>query len=268
MRKTLSLTSDLIQIVMFVPAALATITSIVSLVRSLQDKAISPLLLAIVAGSTIALILLLIFFLRNTTTRYRSGIVQYCSRYDIKANRKTWSSIKTHYRYVGVTGSTFKPFFLDWLDKQPNDDRRRYQFLLLHPSDTETFIEQELHASRFTRQTISQAELQRFQEKAANKAADTWTTVRDLQATDAYREGRMEIRFYSEYLNWWMQIVDGTFIYLGLWKKGSNGFEDPNLLLKYKDRKAHPTIADTFMDMWNRLWESGERVREGSGTDL
>ncbi len=255
----MTLVAEIITIIMFVVSLLTLPQFLKSIIDS--GKSIGPWALAGGAVLGLAFLFLAVNWTVNTTDHLRSGIEKYIPRYTLAENRKTWDTCESNFKYIGVTGKTFKVPFLHWLNGQGTADQRTYEFLFLKPRSA-VMREQVLHSKSYSANDIPPKELQAIEDEIATQAANVKTTVAELKTTKAYQEGRLKIRYYDEYLNWWVQIIDNQRIYLGLLRKGSSGFEGANLVLRRAGprlfAKQESTLYATFMDMWERLWQNGE----------
>ncbi|MEW6376156.1 MAG: hypothetical protein AB1502_10265, partial [Thermodesulfobacteriota bacterium] len=84
------------------------------------------------------------------------------------------------------------------------------------------------------------------------------SSIEMLKTLEIYREGRLKIRTYDEFIPWWMYVLDEEEIFLGILPKGKSGLDSPLLIMK--ENKKHTTLFDAFMSTWERLWSNAKDV--------
>ena len=84
------------------------------------------------------------------------------------------------------------------------------------------------------------------------------SAVSILMTTQQYKDGRLKVRYYSEFIPWWLYVFDNEMVFLGILKKGERSTNAPVLLMK--KNKDYTSIFDAFYNNWVRLWENGTDV--------
>jgi len=250
----------LISFVISVPTAGAVIHNIIT-----GEGRLETLWLVAAAVVLVLFLFLLLYYFFNVTSRYTSGVKKFYKNYTREINRQRWSRVKKTYKYAGVTGRCIKVDFINWLSKLPANDNREFKFMLMKP-DSSFFRMQVLHKYGFSSGNgdIPAPVKRDIDEEVQSLVENVKSTVRDLKTTAAYKEGRLGIRYYDEYLHHYLEIIDDSQIIVGLLHKGRTGYEDAAVLLnKYNNRlfrRKNISMYDTYMDVWDRLWENGVRA--------
>jgi len=210
---------------------------------------------------SVSFILLTIYWLTSSTMKVKSGIQQYIPEYNNEENRKTRRSVKKNYGYIGVTGKSIKTDFIEWIENLPENDRKTFKILLMKPG-SQFFLMQVLHKHGYSSQDkrIPESEKKEIESEVESQITNVKSTVKDLMTTKVFRQGRLQIRYYDEYLHHYMEIIDNKRIVLGLLQKGHSGYEEAVLILKPTLgilRSKTISLFDTYADVWDRLWENG-----------
>jgi len=251
--------NNILSLIMFIISIVSAKSLIIGLFY--RDNMVSTFAMFGGALASVVFIGLVISWFTNSTMRFKSGIEQYIPKYTIEENHKIWESVKNNYKYLGVTGKSIKVHFIEWIENLPQSDKKTFQIILMKPG-SQFFKMQVLHKHGYSSQDkkIPESEKKEMDLEVESQITNVESTVKDLMTTKVFRQGRLQIRYYDEYLHHYMEIIDNKRIVLGLLQKGHSGHEEAVLILKPKRgilQSKTISLFDTYADVWDRLWENG-----------
>lgn len=187
-----------------------------------------------------------------------SGCAGYYYSFDIEENPKVWADAKKSFCYLGISADSILELLRRWIEKNPLSI---YKILLMKP-----------HSPSLRRQEAFQMgyeinvefeELSPEARKAIDIAADATSkriegAISILKTTKPYMLGHMQIKLYEEFSPWWMYLIDDHISYIGVLEKGKRGSGSPVVVMKKIDQYSSP--FDTFMNHWERLWQSAKKI--------
>ena len=203
----------------------------------------------------------LVFFkYRRLIKVIRAGVSGYYYSFPLSENEVVWKDVKKEFRYLGISGNSFLEPFREWVKN--NNPEIKYYFLLMSP-DAKSLIIQiayerginlEEDVTTFAPDILNElkAEVEATKERITS-------AVNVLKNLPIYKKGRLEIRFYDEFVPWWMYIFDSRKIYLGILPKGERGLNSPVIIMNKNDRFLSP--FDAFKNTFDRMWKDAVKVQ-------
>ena len=190
----------------------------------------------------------------------RAGVTGYYYSFPLSENEVVWRDVKKEFRYLGISSNSFLEPFREWV--KTNNPDIRYYFLLMSPDAKaltiqiayERGINLEEDITTFAPDILNQlkAEVEATKERITS-------AVNTLKTLPKFKNGRLEIRFYDEFVPWWMYIFDGRKIYLGILPKGERGLNSPVIIMNKNDRFLSP--FDAFKNTFDRMWKDAVKVK-------
>lgn len=222
---------------------------------------LEAILKSIVQSSPLVLLILAILFLiiYYNFRKYRwlfdifrdGGIEAYHSKFSEAENRNIWSNAEESIKYLGISAQSILPSFKTWLAQNPHHSNIKFYFLLMDP-DGQNLPNQLAHERNLNDLSrINQSDIDLIKRRIQNG-------IDELKNLDIYKNGKLEIRVYDEFIPWWMYIIDNRKLYLGLLPRGVPGIDAP--LIKMRKIPNHVTLFDSFDSIWDRLWNSAKKV--------
>jgi gamma-glutamylcyclotransferase (GGCT)/AIG2-like uncharacterized protein YtfP len=180
-----------------------------------------------------------------------SGAHGYYYSFPVEENRTVWGKISDSFRYLGISSDSILHRFRDWVESLPKNSSLRFYFLLMDP-EAKALRHQIAHykATDPNNPKIIQ-EIETIRKRIIS-------SIETLKNLEIYKEGKLKMRVYDEFIPWWMYVMDGQEIFLGILPKGKSGLDSPVLVIK--ENKKHTTLFNAFMSTWDRIWENGKEV--------
>jgi len=187
----------------------------------------------------------------------------YYYSFDLAENSKVYSELKDSFCYLGISANSILELFRKWISESPPVNN--YFFLLMNPESTKlkrqiafekgVSLDTRLdaHWSSSNTQLSQMIEDQFEAEKERIQGA-----IKVLKNLSIYKEGKLKIRLYDEFIPWWMYIIDDKKIYLGILEKGKRGQGSPVMIMT--KRPDFPSPFDPFKNTWDRMWADAEQV--------
>ena len=187
----------------------------------------------------------------------------YYYSFDLAENSKVYSEVKDSFCYLGISANSILELFRKWVSENPPVNN--YFFLLMNSESAK--LKQQIafekgvsldtrldaHWSSLNPQLSQMIEDQLEAEKERIQGA-----IKVLKNLSIYKEGKLKIRLYGEFIPWWMYLIDDKKIYLGILEKGRRGQESPVLIMtKHPD---FPSPCDPFKNTWDRMWADAKKV--------
>jgi len=187
----------------------------------------------------------------------------YYYSFDLAENSKVYSEVKDSFCYFGISANSILELFRKWISE--NTPVNNYFFLLMNPESAK--LKQQIafekgvsldtrldaHWSSSNTQLSQMIEDQLEAEKERIQGA-----IKVLKNLSIYKEGKLKIRLYDEFIPWWMYLIDDQKIYLGILEKGKRGQESPVMIMtKHPD---FPSPWDPFKNTWDRMWADADKV--------
>lgn len=180
-----------------------------------------------------------------------SGAHGFYYSFPVEENKRVWEKVNQSFRYLGVSSDSIIGRFKDWVESLPENAPHKFYFLLMDPVGT-ALIQQIAHQRALdpTHQQVIQ-EIEPIKNRILS-------SIEILKRLEIYKEGRLEIRVYDEFIPWWMYVLDEEEIFLGILPKGKSGLDSPLLIIK--ENKKYTTLFNAFMSTWDRMWSSARKV--------
>jgi hypothetical protein len=154
-----------------------------------------------------------------------------------------------------VTGGSILEELRVFLAEDP-DRSRSYRILLMSP-DGDGMRQQEAFARGLTLPQTPD-HLEQIDEARDEDSARLTATLRVLKASTAFKEGRLQMRLFDEFLPWWAYIIDGSRMVIGILQFGRNVEDGPAAVVR-RASSAH-NLFDAFHENFERVWRSARPV--------
>jgi hypothetical protein len=203
--------------------------------------------------------LLLLFslpWLRLRVQVVLSGLSLFYTHFPVTAGPAMWREAKSELVYWGVTGATIAAELRTMLIGEAGATRR-YRFLLMSESG-KALRKQLAFMMNVPPEPAEAHQLQQINDECAVAKARLDATVAMLKNSVAYKEGRLEIRLFDEFLPWWIYILDGKKMLVGILELGQEIGEQPAAVVHRDPSRC--TLFDAFHGNFERVWESAQRV--------
>lgn len=174
----------------------------------------------------------------------------YCS-FPVEENKRVWEKVNYSFRYLGISSDSIIGRFKDWVEGLPGNSPHRFYFLLMDP-EARALIQQIAH-----QKALDTSEPEVIEEVEPIKKR-ILSSIDMLKTLEIYKNGRLEIRVYDEFIPWWMYVLDEEEVFLGILPKGKSGLDSPLLIIK--ENKKYTTLFNAFMSTWDRMWRGGKKV--------
>ena len=189
---------------------------------------------------------------------FHSGTQGYFDSFEPHQNREIWSKLNSEFRYLGVSSKTpLDNGLLEFMDDKKGAGLE-YKFLLMNPMDAVAISRQEMHKKGCAGKQPRQEMKHEIEAAAKTQQGQIMHYVNQLKRTGPYGAGRLEIRFTSEFLPWWMYIFNGSVLYLGLLPFNEDGSKSPLAIIRKKPE--YFTFFDVFWNNWERLWKEAKTM--------
>lgn len=188
----------------------------------------------------------------------RVGATGYYYSFDLAENSKVYSEVKDSLCYLGISANSILELFRKWINEKPPVNN--YSFLLMDPESPKLKrqIAFEKGVSLDTELSSVPAELfQIIEQEAETEKERIYSAIKVLKNLTPTK-GKLRISLHSEFIPWWMYIIDDKMIYLGILEKGKRGQESPVMIMtKHPD---FPSPFDPFKNTWDRMWADAREV--------
>jgi len=180
-----------------------------------------------------------------------SGAHGFYYSFPVEENKRVWEKVNRSFRYLGVSSDSIIQRFKDWVESLPENAPHKFYFLLMNP-EAKALAQQIAHQKALepTHQDVIQ-EVDLIKRRI-NSSIDM------LKTLEIFREGRLEIRVYDEFIPWWIYILDEEEVFLGILPKGKSGLDSPLLIIK--ENKKYTTLFNAFISTWERMWNNATRI--------
>lgn len=186
----------------------------------------------------------------------RSGLTSFYMRFPVAAGPVLWQEAKSELVYWGVTGATIAGELRTMLAEEAGA-KRTYRFLLMSEGGR-ALREQLAFMMGVYLATAEPHQLQKISKECEVARTRLKATIAVLKNSVAYREKRLEIRLFDEFLPWWVYIMDCRKMVVGILEFGQEVGEQP-AAVAHKD-SAHGTLFDAFHGNFERVWKSAQRA--------
>jgi hypothetical protein len=183
---------------------------------------------------------------------FRSGLAAFHMRFPVAEGPVFWRRSNTELVYWGVTGGTIANELRTMLVQEPGS-RRNYRFLLM-ASDGKAIEEQVAFMTGATLPGANNHQQRRISQECAVAQTRLVATITLLKDSAPYKEGRLEVRLFDEFLPWWVYILDGTRMVVGILEFGQEVGEQPAAVLHKSP--SHATLFDAFHGNFERAWKA------------
>lgn len=228
-----------------------------AIVASLVDVArLSPYWLVLL----VPLIVLWVVYgaARQRLQVFRSGLRAYHTEFPIHLGKEYWKSAQTQLCYWGVTGASIQEELRTYLLSEESRSVR-YRFLLMSPGG-KAIREQIAFKRGFPVVGRSTEQETSIDAEVAVEKQRFAATVAVLKGSLASKESpsRVDIREFDEFLPWWLYVIDGATLVVGVLREGRETTDEPAAVLVRNHH--HATLFDCFAENFERVWRSGSAV--------
>jgi hypothetical protein len=195
-------------------------------------------------------------FLRLRMQVFRSGVRSFYMRFPVTEGPLYWTRARSELVYWGVTGGSISSVLRTVLTRDASS-KRKYRFLLM--SSTGSGLREQVAFMMATTPGVidSQASIAIGEELDASATRLT-ATLAMLKNTPAFRDGRLEVRLFDEFLPWWVYILDGQEMVVGILQSGQDVGEQPAAVLRKHSSQC--TLFDAFHENFERVWGKAKCV--------
>lgn len=217
-------------------------------------------------GILLFVLILIASFLYLRFSKYKrlfklinGGATGYYYSFDLGENPKVFSEVEKSFYYLGISTNSILEYFRQWISA--NNAQKTYLFLLMDP-DSPAIKRQvafEKGVSLDTELSSINAQLSQMIEDAVEaEKKRILSAIEVLKNLPPFKEGKLRIRLHSEFIPWWMYIIDDKKIYLGILEKGKRGQDSPVMMIsKHHDFSS---LFDPFKNTWDKLWAEATEV--------
>ena len=202
-----------------------------------------------------------IVYFRKYHRKYKllkSGLEGYYYSFPLEENPKVWTQVRHDFKYLGISSDSILEPFRVWINSLPFNDQKRFQFLLMDP-EAEALKSQICHEKGIDPNDLTPELEKEISSEIRVIQSRIRSAVKVLQNTRHYKEDRLKIKLYNEFIPWWMYIFDNEKIFVGILKKGERSSNAPLLIMS--KNKHYTSIFDAFFNYWNSLWEKAKDVQ-------
>lgn len=230
-----------------------------NIVASLFVSVKTRLLFGIITFVGLLLVLLVLYYtwLRRRLKVLNSGANGYYYSFPLEENPKVWEEVVSSFYYLGISSDTIMPFFQRWIESLPANNTILFKFLLMNP-DATSLKTQLCFRHNFSDSSLTPEQESQLNQEIATLKGRIISSVKLLQQTHLYKQGRLEIKYYDEFIPWWLYILNEDRGYVGILEKGKDGKDSPVLILR-KDKK-HANVFTAFFHTWERMWKKAQNV--------
>ena len=187
-----------------------------------------------------------------------SGNAGYYFSFDLEENPKVWQEAKNSFCYLGISSDSILEHFRGWIEKSPLTS---YRILLMKPDSKSLKLQEAFQQGQDINTKLENLlpdAKQSIQQAADATSKRIISAIAVLKNTASFKNERMELRLYDEFIPWWMYVLDDRKAYIGILERGRRGSESPVMVMKKNDRYTCP--FDAFKNNFERLWEKADRV--------
>lgn len=180
----------------------------------------------------------------------KAGVIDYFENFDSKTDCKIFSRespVKESFCYFGASTNTILELLKQWVAYNPAI--HAYRFLLINPESLE-LKKQIAFETNIPESEVSNAVIE-AEKNRINSA------IQVLQNLQPYKEKKLEIRLYSQFVPCWFYLTDDRIIYLGILKKGKRNDQAVILTEKQNDNS---TLFDVYKNTWDCIWSDATPV--------
>lgn len=162
---------------------------------------------------------------------------------------------KNKFYYLGVSSNTINNDLMDFM-KTEQGKRIEYKFLLMNPGKEEIIGKQEAYKNGYKdKASLNSAKKDKLSKDVKITKNNILVSVDKIRNTGC----EVEIKYFEEFLPWWMYIFDDKRIYIGLLEFGKDGRESPLAILEKNEN--YFTLYNAFENNWKRIWENATEVK-------
>jgi hypothetical protein len=187
---------------------------------------------------------------------FRSGLTAFYMPFPAADGPPFWRRTADEFVYWGVTGATISALLRNLLADEMGS-RRKYRVLLMAAKGS-ALREQVAFMKGLHLDKAGAVQLREIDKECAVARTRLKATLAILKNSAACREGRMEIRLFDEFLPWWIYILDGSSMVVGVLKFGQESGEQAAAVVKRSPTRS--TLFDAFNGNFDRVWRTGHRV--------
>lgn len=235
------------------------------MVRQLFGSIVANIIAAAIGG--IGVWLWRIFYERKKDSAFKfvrklkvfhSGTQGYYYSFLLEENKKIWKGISTQFSYLGVSANTIIDDLIEYLNSDKGQKIEEYKFLLMNPENETLIGKQESFKLGYYESSLGIEEKKILAAEVQSTKGRIISNVNKIKNTIPYKNGRIQIRYFNEFLPWWMYVFDMNKIFVGLLEFRKSGRNCPLLILE-KDVN-HFNFYNGFENNWNRIWKNSTDV--------
>ena len=187
---------------------------------------------------------------------FHSGAQGYYYSFPPEDNKKVWERVNDSFYYLGISTDTINNELMDFM-KSEKGKKLKYKFLLMNPENEGLLKEQELFKNGYEKESsLDDTTKSKIIQKVKNTKESILLNVKRIKNTERFGAGQVEIKYFDEFLPWWVYVFDNNKIFIGLLEFGKSGLESPLVILE--KNKIYFTLYDAFVNNWNRIWKNAK----------
>jgi len=201
-----------------------------------------------------------VIYFRKYNRRFKllkSGLEGYYYSFPLDENPKIWKQVRYSFKYLGISSDSILEPFRAWINSLAYNDPKDFKFLLMDPQ-AKALKSQICHEKGYDLNTLSPEQEKEIQDEIDAVQDRINSAVKILKNTRHYKDGHLKIKFYDEFIPWWIYIFDDEKVFLGILKKGERSSNAPLLIMARN--KHYTSIFDAFLNYWNSMWENAKDV--------
>ncbi|MCX8015135.1 MAG: hypothetical protein N2748_03870 [candidate division WOR-3 bacterium] len=184
----------------------------------------------------------------------KSGMEGYYYTFPPQDNIKYWKKeVTKSFCYLGISSATIITFFEDWVKESAHSDID-FKFLLMKPDDA-ILKAQECFKKEYDPNNLTPEQDKEVSEQIKKVKERIFSSVSALKTTRPYKENRLQIKYHTQCIPFWMYVFDDEKAYVGVLPKKKEGLESPLLILK-RHKKYYNTFT-IFYNLWQKMWQEG-----------
>lgn len=190
---------------------------------------------------------------------FHSGAQGYYYSFPPEDNKKAWEEVKNKFYYLGISSNTFNNELMDFM-KSEKGMSVEYKFLLMNPKNDAIIKKQEAYKNGYQNiDSLMEDEERHLNEQVKITKDSIMNSVDKIKNTEPFKKRRVQIKYFNEFLPWWLYIFDDTKVYVGLLEFGKDGRYCPLVVLEKNEK--YFTLYDSFATNWNRIWSDAVKCQ-------
>jgi hypothetical protein len=186
-----------------------------------------------------------------------SGASEYHRNFPPEQSNKVFQTAKESFGYLGLSTKSINQYIRGWLES--NSSLKSYKILLMHPDSPHLERLKAFERGISLGMPLSDKDQRQIAQDVAAEKKYIEAGIGMLKSFPQYGRS-LEIRLYKEFIPYWLYLIDGKKIYVGMYAQGQ-GKEGPNSsVIVVQEILNFTSLFDAFKNTWDFLWENGENI--------